>query len=534
LDVKQSFKRGFQLFKDRLPLYNFRDVAKAVSIYSDSTGKRSHSRQDYVNLADKTIMQPYPYSILKTYFNRHPFLRIVGGAIIRQVLKVPIEPHPRFQKKCTVCNREYQFPVKVCKDCGDSGLLRGPNPQEKQVLAAFIRNPNRDDELVDIFTSTLKDNLSVDDWYLSVEPVPVPGPGTKQFVIYVEDASQMFICADEHSRLGNGEYFCKRCWRSELNEVTYKKGETCRDCGGPTMETAYIHKNAKGRVSARYSRDDIIHNNSDPWLPKLYGNSKVAAVLTELRSAIAMNSFNFDLYSSGEIGKIILLIGESQGTADQIGKSVKEQKQKIEVDTWTGRVGRRIHNLFLGTPSGGQVHDVMPDSKKMQSLDWMDWWFVKIVGGIYGVQPVMLNSSTKGPGGYFQKMQVTVGNDTIRECQTQLEIPLNEQLLPRMGIQDWILKFPEIEPLTELEHIQIWQARIAAGREAANSGLQAELTEDGELKVSGKFVKQESFFSSQQKPKDSPETPGPYQERPFAVTKLLNMVESIQKELKNN
>ena len=516
MTFRQSVKRSWRSFKDRLPVYNFKDVAKAVSLYESTQkgGRRSVSSQDYINVADNTIRQPFPYSILKEYFNRHPFLRIVGGAIIRQVLKVPIEPHPRFQKKCVGCGREYQYPVSTCISCDDSAQLRDPNPQEKMFLQAFIRNPNRDDETVDIFTSTLKDNLSVDDWYWSVEQIGA----TRNFQIYVEDASEMFICADGHGRLGNGEYFCKKCWTVDKAKI-YGKNDSCENCGGIVDETCYIHKNREGLVTARYGRHDIIHNNSDPWLPKLYGNSKIAAVMTELRSAIAMNSFNFDLYSSGEIGKIIMLIGESQDTATKISNSVKEQKQRIEVDTWTGRVGRKIHNMFLGSPSGGQVHDVMPDSKKMQSLEWMDWWFVKIVGGIYGVQPVMLNSSTKGPGGYFQKMQVTVGNDTIRECQSQLEIPLNEQLLPRMGVKDWMLKFPEIEPLTELEHIQIWQAKISAGREAANSGLKAELMEDGELKVSGKFVKQVTAFKPQLKPKDSPETPSPYQERPFAVDK---------------
>jgi len=133
----------------------------------------------------------------------------------------------------------------------------------------------------------------------------------------------------------------------------------------------------------------------------------------------------------------------------------------------------------------------------------------------------MMNAPTRGPGGYFQRQQIVVQNDRTREDQAMIEDPFNEQLLPKMGIHDWEFKFNEIEPRNELEEAQIWQAKIAAGTLAVEAGLEAELTDEGDLKVSGKFVKPEmpSQATGYLMPKP-PKPPEPKQQQPFAMDKL--------------
>ncbi len=233
MGLRQQLNFFSRKVKNSLPLYNFHDIAKALAIFSEDTNRRSEIRQNYIGIIDKLVGQPYPYKLLQTYANDHPFLRIVHGARIREVLKNGVlEPYPKFAKKCTQCGEEFKKPPKktvdnkdnssdapnedvLCPSCG--GLLRDPNPQEKKYLEAFLKNPNRDDETRGIIISIMKDNLSVDDWYLSVYNVP----GTNQFAVYVEDASEIFICGDEHSRLGNGEYFCPQCW-SKDNHPRYR------------------------------------------------------------------------------------------------------------------------------------------------------------------------------------------------------------------------------------------------------------------------------------------------------------------------
>jgi len=493
------------------------------TVVEEDVSRRSVSRLPYIQEMDKIVEQPWPYGLLKTYSNNHPYLRLVHGAIINQLAGPhgydrPWETVKRFAKKCTACGMEFKTDVDKC-ECG-SLLLRGPNPTEKTRLENFIRDPNRDDELRDIIISLLKDVLAVDDCYISVAKVL-----RSEYVIYAEDAAEIFVCADQHGRLGNGMYFCPKCWRAAgekgADERVYEKGETCPECGGETVETVYVQKH-EGTIKARYGRDEIIHRSGDPWLPNLYGNSKVMACLTELRSALAMSSRNFDMYSSGILNKIVGLEGTPQPEANALSAQTKEQLNAVEIDSWTGRVGRKVRTLFIGTRKGMTVADAMPDSQKMQSLEWAEFWLVKIVGGIYGVQPVMMNAPVRASGGYYQKMQLTVQYDVIQVYQDIIESMFNDELLPLMGIKDWLWRFTEIEPINEMEQAQIWQSKIAAGVAAVESGLTAQLTDQGELKISGVFKPRElpdNVTGLISERKRSPKIPDPQLPRAFAIDK---------------
>jgi len=517
MGFRQSAQAIHQRLLNMLPLYNRNAVGSMVQAAVDvEKARRGLVSQQYIDTVDQLVQQPWPYRLLKQYANRHPFLRIVHGAIIREAIRNRWDAQEKFAKKCVTCGQEFQEALTACPDCGADGLLRDPNPLEKKRLEAFLADPNRDDELVDIIRSLLKDNLAVDDWYLSVKHL-----GAHQYAIYNEDAAELFICADTHGRLGNGVWFCPACWQPAQHETIYPAQGRCPDCDGVLKETAYVQK-VEGTIKARFGRDEIIHGNSDPWLPQLYGNSKVMAVLQELRSALAMSSFNFDTYASGHLAKIIFMEGEDQSKATELGKAAREQAEKVEIDAWTGRIGRKIRNLFFGSRGKVTVTDVMPEPEKMQSLEWNEYWFVKIVGAIYGVQPVMMNAPTQGPGGYFQRMQVVVQNDTTRGEQAMVEDALNEQLLPLLGIHDWEFRFNEIEPRNEMELAQIWQVKVAAGAAAVQAGLQAELTDEGELKISGTFVKAalpqgvSGYIHEVPKP---PQPPEPQQSKPFAMDK---------------
>jgi len=479
--------------------------------------RRGLVTQQYIETVDKIVDQPWPYLLLKKYANKHPFLRIVHGAIIREVVRNRWDVKEKFAKKCLSCGQEFVELVDECPDCGEGALLRDPNPMEKKRLEAFLKNPNRDDEMVDVIKSILKDNLAVDDWYVSMRNI-----GANEWVVYVEDAAEMFICADKHGRLGDGVWFCPKCW-TETNEKTYPAKGNCEDCATFLKETAYVQK-VEGTIKARYGRDEIIHGNSDVWLPQLYGNSKVVAVLQELRTSFAMSSFNFDTYASGHLAKIIFLEGEDQSKATELSKAAKEQSDRIEVDAWTGRIGRKIRDLWVGLRGKATIADVMPDPEKMQSLEWMEFWFVKIVGAIYNVQPVMMNATTRGPGGYFQRQQIVVQNDATREVQKSFADPFNEQFVENtLGIHDWRFEFNEIEPRNEIEQAQIWQVKIAAGAAAKASGLDAELTDEGELKISGEFqevvMPQGATHTLHEVPKP-PKPPEPQQNVPFATDKM--------------
>ena len=515
-------------------------LAKALQQIQDDRSRRSIVQENYIQMVDKIIDQPQPYWYLKKYSNGHPYLRIVHGAIISEVLRPRWQVKERFAKKCTSCGREYVNEVDHCEDCEPGyaqakedfedqqrqreteaklkqqamqnqpiekapfkipnfqgpTLLRDPNPQEKKRLEAFFDEPNRDDEMADIITSWMKDYCACDDWYGSIVKVT----GT-QVALYAEDAAEIFICADGHGRLGNGVWYCPECWYHNAGQTdpaptydkTYTEQGNCERCGIELVETAYVQKKQGGSdVLARFSRGEIIHSNGDPWLPKLYGNSKVPAILTELRTAMAKTQFDFALYSKGRMNKLVGLTDEDDKKADSIAESVKHQKEIVKFDNYTGQITRDpAIDLFISAKGGIDVFDMMPDAQKMQSLELMEWILVKICGAVYGVQPIMMNQQTS-PTGYHERMSVSVDKDRTRERQHMIEDALNEQLVVNaLGIHDWQFKFNDVESRNELEEATIWLEKVRAGKEAVNAGLDAELTEEGDLKISGKFVKQE-------------------------------------------
>lgn len=126
----------------------------------------------------------------------------------------------------------------------------------------------------------------------------------------------------------------------------------------------------------------------------------------------------------------------------------------------------------------------------------------------YGVQPIYINVPSQGPGGYFQRMQVVVHAETTAHYQKVLSKPINEELLPLMGVTDWEFVFNPIEPKNEREEAQIWREKIAAGQAAANAGLKAELNDDGELKISGVFKFNPEAEEGVERVDNLPESPG--------------------------
>jgi len=443
-------------------LYTSSEISHALNIArNDSLGHRTTVISTYqYETIDKVIAQPCNFLLLETYADNHPFLTIIFGALIRAIIKNGWTSRAKYAVKCKKCGTEYKEPIDSCtteingKVCGRKRFFK-PSWDQRKRLDAFIQDPNKDDEMKDIIESLMKHVLSTANGYLYVSKLV-----KQELAIYVENSANMYIAANKKARLGNGEYFCPACFRIAMNgewERTYEGTEytasdgKCELCSTALVETAYLHKeNYGGKVDARFGRNEIIHFNSNSRLPQLYGLSKIPPLLLQLRSATAMMTFNFNNYAMARMAMVIALEGSSQDEANKLAEGI--QQQEINLNTQAsllrriGQKARRLRLLILGSKKGVEIKHAMPDSKAMQSLEWMDWWFVKMVAAQYGVQPIYINVPSQGPGGYFQRMQVVVHAETTAHYQKILAKPINEELLPMMGITDWEFAFNPIEP----------------------------------------------------------------------------------------
>lgn len=442
---------------------------------------------------DKYDILPLPYNYEALYewgTNRSEVLRTIIEAIIKECTRNGGGIKPRFLRRCPSCGTEFKTVKETCPDCNVETLK--PDLKQKQLLEAFLEDPNRDDELRDIQISCYRFMLTCSDWYISIQKPRLTEPlsleSLRPATIYVEDARAIHICVDEHDNLGNGEYFCPRC-TARNPEISYRKGERCKTCGSTDLkETAYIY--IDGGVKARWARDELMHGKLDPALPGKYGVSRAYAALRVLATLLAMNQFNLDNYTDGKLAKIIGVAGGvDQIKLNEIISAAKQGQNKPVYDPNLGRyVERKLHQLFLaiqGDKGGLYAIDAMPDPEKMQSVEWFNL-YKQTVCAIYGVQDVEAGQSTPGTTGQNPRMKVDINNNTTEFYQHAWADPFNNFILKQaLGITDWQYEFLPVEEKDEAQDQAILASKLANIEKAIALGMKAELTDEGEVKLSG-------------------------------------------------
>jgi len=431
---------------------------------------------------ENKITEPeYDYNLLVRYSLGNEVLRTVHETIIKEVTRNKWQVKPKWESKCDLCGAEFDSKKEECPQC-KSKQLREPDPEQKQVLEAFIEDPNPDDEMDDIVKSVLRYQLSVDDWYLSIQYAKPDTPLT----VYVEDSVTMRIVADKFGRLGNNEWFCPICTR-EFPEQSHPKDQLCTVHPDVQLKRTAFVMLKNGFVKARFAKDEMLHSKMDVWLPSLYGNSKIVSCLRIVLSITAMDKFNLDNYATGKLAQMIVFEGMTMDEANDIAKQVEVQKNLVKAESPAGLTSSRLSTLFIGSKgTGGTTKiDAMPPSEKMQSLDWWKLWR-EAVCAVYGVTPIFTGVIEQGKTGNNPRMQIDVNNNTTEMYQHGFEDPFNNVIVPKLGVTDWEFKFNPVEEKDEMQDITILQTKVETVIRASNAGMNAELTDEGDVKISGK------------------------------------------------
>jgi hypothetical protein len=445
---------------------------------------------DFTYQEDKIVVQPGDLETLVAYTNYHPGLSIVAQALVTQIVKRRIISKPKFAKKCVACGHEHQASVEVCTEC-ESTDLRKPDIAQKSFLDAFIGQPNRQDSFRQIRESYLRDCIATGNAY-----VHKGKPLNNVIELWNEQSPYMWIATDDNAILGNGRYFCPTCSATSggsvnRNSTTISLREAeafdmeCPFCSETLLETAYIYK--RGQFLSRYGKDEIIHFNSDPRLPNPYGLAKSFSILIQLRSGTAMDKFNFDNYSLVRMAKIITFEKTNQEEANKVALAVlgqeNELNKKAREQGWLQKMQRL---LFLGSKGATNVLDAMPDPSKMQSLDWYDYWMVRVIAPRYGVQPIMINTKAGGSGsGGYNRMEIVVADDTT-ELWRSLEVDtLNKELLPDLYVYDYEFAHEPLHAKEPRDSAILMADELKVLEQAARLGIKAIKDDQGNLTWSG-------------------------------------------------
>lgn len=336
--------------------------------------------------------------------------------------------------------------------------------------------------------------LGPDDHWLSFQQGRLTPESVAPATVYIEDVLHMAVVWNEESgMIGNGEYFCPICTKKYPSEV-YKKGEKCKHCSGVAdKETSYVYKSGS-EIKARFARDEVYHGITHPWLPFFYGNSLVITALKILMSVTAMDNFNYDNYSTGKLAQILVFMGLSQGEADDLAAAVKRQTdgekqlslmRQLGVDSSAIQAkAAELRTLYLAGKEGVEAVNTMQDSEKMQSLEWWKLWR-EIVNALYGVQDVAAGAMQAGTTGQNPRMKLDINNNTTEFYQRKLEACWN-WVFEHMQVTDWLYRCRPVEEKDEAQDQAILASKLNNIKLAIDLGMEAELTDEQQVKISGK------------------------------------------------
>lgn len=450
-------------------------------------------------------------------------LRRAFRAIIQECIRNRWTMKPAFKWKCDKCGKTYDHTPKEsqlkegekpkCETIGCGGDLRPPSEVQARTLEQLMKKPNRDYHFDDFVKSSIFYDLSLDDWYWGIAFKRQPkkdGDGkiiiqNKKVIfekvpyeIYVEDARFIFPVADEFGHLGGYEWFCSECYdkqpgdqpvvaiRQDMSLADRQKAIICPLCGEIMEQTAYVQE-IGGNVVARFAKDELIHGSSSRVAPALFGNSKIVSVWKIVQTILAMDDYNWEVYSTGKVGSIIGFPGEDQLEVDEKKTAIETELKALDSkDIQSGRFrsSKKVRTLMLGLKKGQQPIriPIMEDLKALQSLEFYKL-YLEATSGVYGVTAEFV-STTDVAGG--TRLKIDVQNRTTQEHQAGFTDLFNDDLLPKFGITDWVFAFNPIEGRDELRDAQTEHTRAASAMTWATAGFEVSLGPDRELIVTGK------------------------------------------------
>jgi len=463
---------------------------------------------DFVSgeLEAKARNPAYLYPKFMVLSKVHWLLRTIFRASIGEVLTPGCTIEPRFKKKCTNCEKEYDSPeIEECEIC-EGKEFDTPNIDQYKTFRQLIGEDRDAQSLVgegrtfkEFLHSTLWYLLALDDFYWELGHTEAYDPNAKKVVrvprgVRVLDGSITFPVMDDYGNFTSDEYFCPVCYKRvqmetkqdeylDLKSLTRKPATPkCKKCKSDLIQTAYIQK-VGGKVVSRFGKDEVIHSSSSRIDPEAFGLSKIIAAVKLLYVIDYMDEYNLQIYSHGHASLILGIEGADKSKVEEIRTHVLNQlRSKTRRDARTGETEFSLEPIivFIGMEQGRNITpvDISPKLGDMQSIDYYRLYVEKVCG-LFGVTPVFVNISEPGTTGFTARPRIDVQNRVTRQYMSDVEEPFNDFLLPKLGITDWVLQFGKVESRDELRDMQIKQTVAMTVNLYERAGFDTNVAEDG-------------------------------------------------------
>jgi len=460
-----------------------------------------------VEVAERTPEYLYPKLIQLSKV--HWLLNTIFRVRIGEVLTPGWEIVPRFKLKCVECGKEFDNPeTKECDVCGSKEFDKPDSEQyddfrrligEERTTTSYV---GEDRTFRDFLYSTLWYKLALEEFYWEIGHTRVFDTEKKKVVrvprgIRVLDGSITFPVMDDYGGFTSTEYFCPSCYKeqrtktgmdvywdvSKPNEDRVTESNLiCPKCGEALKRTAYVQK-INGKVVARFAKEEVIHAGGSRVDPDVFSTSNVVSAVKLLYCIDYFDEYNLQIYSHGHANQILGIEGADRQKAEEIMLHIQQQLQsKTRRDTRTGETEFSLEPILviIGLEQGKRIIpvDISPKLNEMQSIDFYRL-YVEKVAGLFGVTNIFMNVADPNQRGGSGRQHVDVQNHVTQQDMNDVAQPFNDQMLPRLGITDWVLSFGKIESRDELRDKQIILTNAQAISLLLDKGFDVAVSEDG-------------------------------------------------------
>jgi hypothetical protein len=412
-------------------------------------------------------------------------------ALTQDFMKSGYKIEPRFLKKCPSCGEEsMDKDIKKCPVCSSKKLV-DPDRGQRKKLIAFLEKPNSQRRTFrDVLYSIIYNDLVYDVWYIAIENGKISIDGEEMLVpkeMRVLDARYIKPVVDEYSRFSSNEYFCPHCWDyKNQNSISDKPG-VCSLCGYELKPTAYVQV-IDNTIVARWYLEQVVSGSTYSFMPGIFGEPRGKSLWNILLTMESMDQWFLDTFNDGRLDKLVNFPNYDQTKLTELTRKIQTEAAKLQVyDTRTQgyRTKKSLRTMFIASQDPITVHDVGISPSDVQLLEY----YAMCIGafcGVYGVQAIYISNLERGKSGTTPAMQIEVQNKTIEDMQNEKEISLNSQLLPVIGVTDWMISFVTPEKKDKKRDADTSFVVAQTAEKLQNAGFEIWFDEFGTLKWSDK------------------------------------------------
>ena len=409
---------------------------------------------------------------------------------------------PRFRRKCTECEAEYDAAVGECDNCGASGdELREPDKSERREAERLFEKVNKEGQsLRGVMKDGEDDHARVGVAALVIRYDYVVASGTATALgepimergevirrepseILRADPKRVVPVTDGDGRLGGWKWTCPIHRDDPVSDSERASGHTeCAECGTELQEVCYVEKKHVRSGAAQIEEYFFDHEIVDwaffyPRHHGLDGLSPMHHIWVKQAILHWMDVYAGAFYDPDSDNYPNKFMVVHTTNADAWERNFEKAEDEAQENLYANQIFVNEYATDSKSTPDLQVVDMMDDELLGQN-EQIKKSYKSDIRTQFGVTDVFDSELSDSGGLNNEGLQLEVTDRHIASAQYDMMTGPLDELMKRLNFDDYRISFVP-SPDSDLDTVE---QRISVGGDAVDAGLEARL-EDGELEV---------------------------------------------------